>query len=341
MNISQVNSTSTPGANGGSSNSYGTNRGNTITHLFDISAHLSSEPLDPDLQALALSLQSDDIGSQGQVIILDLIRLLAQIRKQNQELWQGDAALAYKTAFNVASAQKEHAKRTAISEMISGATSIIQGAVELGVAAVQAKGMRDQLKEIHKEADGMDFSDGAGAGVRSGEVAQNSRPTGAPPAYSEKASPLADDGFEPLPNSKKGDDLEASPETKGNTHPDEQAEVDAAASKAAKRAKAEFINDAARNMYSKMDMHQRVITALVSILTGAGKQFGAWQQIVAGEAQAQATIEQAVMSYLQAQGTYSNEYASEMRDAVRGVLDLIKNIEQARHQASTAIIAIA
>ena len=333
MNIPQV---TTYGVGQSNYTSYSDNStNNSVAVLFDLSASINSEPLDPDLLQMVINAQDHDIGSQAGVIILDLVRILAQIRKQNQELWQSQSSLAYKTAFNTADAQKAHAKLTAISDMVNAGASIFQGVVEMGVSAVQARSLKNGMQKINSEADGMDFS--AGAGVRNGEIATSApgvRPTDAPPVYTEKAS-LGEIGDLVDSKAKGGAD------PIGNTHPQEAAEQAAGNDRATRRAKQDHINTAARNLHSELEMTQRSVTAVVSVLTNSGKMMGTLAQIQAGEKQAEATIMQAAMNYLQSQGTYSNDYASEMRENVKGVIDLIKSIEQARHQAASAITQIA
>lgn len=309
-----------------------------ITHLFDISAASKSTPLDPDLHRLVLAIKSDDFGSQAQTFIIDLIRLLAHIRKQNSETWQTQSALAYKTAFSVADSQKKQAKAQAISEQVNAAVSIVQGAAEGALAAGSAAFANRAISKYKQEAAAKDWTiEDPNAASRTQAAAgprEFTKPAGSPPAYSEKAGASN--------AAARSDDFELE-DTKAVKPGDDEGSAESSAAPRIEdtRAKEQFLADKARNYYSKSEMRSRAVNALITVLSGGLKQVSSKYTIEVGEHQAAATIEQAAMQYLNSQGQYSNDYANELREYIRSILEMTKSVEQARHQAANAINTIA
>jgi hypothetical protein len=90
-------------------------------------------------------------------------------------------------------------------------------------------------------------------------------------------------------------------------------------------------------MYSKADMYSRLATALATLISSAMKGSTASTETDAGQEQAEATIQQALQTYLMNQSQFSQSYAQEIQQYIAGILEYLKNVEQARHQASSSM----
>ena len=310
-----------------------------VSALFDLSAHKNTTPLDPDLQSLALAVQNSDFGAQAQALVLDLIRLLAQIRKQNIELAQAQANQSLEIAKEVAQAQKDQAQQSATAEMVTAGAAMAQGALDGITALGSMKASNKALKEVTQEADGMDWTRG-GDRSANGEVAgppEFTRPKNSPPAYSANPEQATSAPEAPASAakvaSKKGDD------GKGVLPGDDEGA--AAPAQIDHSARKRWITEEMRNRYSRLDMANRLSAAITAIVSSAMKEGAGGATISAGIHQATATIEQAAQQWISSQSNQNSDYANEMRDNIAQFINLLKDVDNARHQANQSIGQIA
>jgi hypothetical protein len=289
--------------------------------LFEFEDPSARAALDPELMEAIAQIKTFDLSGQQQALMLDILLAMKQIRKQNMDLWQEQAISSFEAGTMAAEHQRSQAAQQAITTAVSASASILQSMVELGSTAYALGKANTAVKAAQDEADGIDWSTRA-----NGETADTPRPLDAPPPYSQDATLRDVDGneikIEQMPDKKKMDT---------------PTDADVPTDNAANRARAEFLNDAQKAAFMKADMQTRIANSIGTLLASLMKATTASSETRAGNEQADATVQQAIQTYLLNQSQFSQNSAQEIQQYINSIMDYIKSVENARHQAASSI----
>jgi hypothetical protein len=97
------------------------------------------------------------------------------------------------------------------------------------------------------------------------------------------------------------------------------------------------LNDAQKAAFMKADMQTRIANSIGTLLASLMKATTASSETRAGNEQADATVQQAIQTYLLNQSQFSQNSAQEIQQYINSIMDYIKSVENARHQAASSI----
>lgn len=286
----------------------------TLGELLD-SHFPRQDPLDTEFNEIVQTIRNSDLSVVAQVLMLDVLRTLATIRKQHTLTAHKQSINALDYAKSASKSQLAQARSQYISEIISVSATTIQAGVELGVAVGSSIRGNSGVRDIHNRANQMDFSDPAPAAPV--------RPAGAPPAYAE-----TEDIKTPLdakPTKVAPDD---DPDAPGIRTPQNDTR------------RSEWIETATRNMYTKLDMQGRIATAIGTFITSTLKFGSASESDQAARKQAETMLYQALDRFVQMEEQNENNFAGDMKQSFIQALEFIRQTEAARHQSAGTIANI-
>lgn len=302
--------------------------------IFDISArHVENKAvMDKDLRDYLAQLGSSDISAQTQSLLIDLIRILAEARRQGRELNQTQNNIALKIAKNAYSHQMSQAKATMTAGIVSASATIVQSAVDLGMAAGSAVWTSRKEAAAKAETDAMDWTKKTDSSASSNDADSN-----APPSYTELPQPSGDlksidaDGkIESLPDSAKKALTGQNP-SKDGQGADTAPEIDEVA-------KAKYLNDRITTLHKKAETG-RMIGSQIGTLVGTIIKISATAyEAKATEEQAKAALEKSMEEFIRSQGHLSQEYSQELKDIAQAVVELLRALENARNKAFNGVM---
>ena len=269
---------------------------------------------------------SATLGLEAQMIIVDLVRILAKIRKEQKNIAHTQAANSFRTANLVADHQKASAKNKFTADIVNGAAGVVGGLIDIGSAGVSMAAMAKQNSNIMRAADAQDWSrPNAGGTNAPSRAPQNTYE--APPAYDTpdgeiRKVPLGDDTL-PGKNGKVGGGTDA-PDTPDATAMGRDIDVDA---------RTRFISDQQRIATQKVEFINRLVSSLGQMLSSVMRMGAAHAERESGEDTAKATIERAFQEWLDNQRSMSDSYERDMREWINKIFELIKSIESNRHRS--------
>lgn len=322
-----------------------------INPLFDVSSSKSLSSLDADLQQAILKIGETDLSVQMQALIIDVLRLMATIRKQSMENMQNEANLAFDTAKLTASAQQSQARSSANAEFINAGASMGQAVADISTNAISSSKASAAEAKFKSEANGMDFSqlnpDGTprAPAVATDAVADVAdTPATAPATASPNPNPVPD-AQAPVNAVANADDTAPAPAPVDNPEPapaDAPENTPPALNQTpqAKAAMGMYLANKMRNEYQQLDMYSHIFQAVSQMGAGVMRSIASSETASAGTSQAEATVYQALEHYLSTRQQISSGYANDMREALGKLLQMVRDVESARHQSASQIANI-